>query len=72
MKNVHNMQLLEPTHYGDEDLPDRCLVHVALGLLALTNLLVEVTVVGILHDYAQVLVLVCECLFVGNDVRVLN
>lgn len=72
VKDVHDMQLLQASDNGYEYLPNYGFIHVTLWLLASANLLIEISVVSILHHYAQVFVLVSKCFFISHDVRVVN
>jgi hypothetical protein len=72
VKDVHHMQLLETSYHWDEDLPHDGFLQISLRLLTLAYFLIEVAVVGVLHDDAQVFVLISKSFFVGNDVGVFN
>ena len=70
VEDVHHMELPEASHHGNEDLPHSGLIHVGLTLLALPYFLIQIPIIGVLHNYAQILVLVRECLLVSHNVRV--
>ena len=64
------MESLQCLTHRNEDIPDNGLVHPAVTFLMFDYFLIQVTVIEVLHDYAQAARLVLkEGLFVTNYAR---
>ena len=50
MKDIDLMKRLETSNYLNDHLPDFILGYIFLGFLVLSDVLEEVTAVGVLHD----------------------
>ncbi len=72
MEDLQIVESLQAADHLDQYPPDLILLEVRLVLLVVHYLLVEIAIVRVVHDDAQVLFLLDEGLFVSHDVRVGN
>ena len=56
MENIEVVETFQPFNYLNYDLPDVLFLHPMLGLVALTNTLENISIIGILHNNAKLTV----------------
>ena len=56
MENIEVVETFQPFNYLNYDLPDVLFLHPMLGLIALTNTLENISIIGILHNNAKLTV----------------
>ena len=53
MENIEVVEAFQPFNYLNYDLPDVLFLHPMLGLIALTNTLENISIIGKLHNNAR-------------------
>ena len=56
MENIEVVETFQSFNYLNYDLPDVLFLHPMLGLVALTNSLENISIIGILHNNAKLTV----------------
>lgn len=57
MENIEVVETFQPFNYLNYDLPDVLFLHPMLGLVALTNTLENISIIGKLHNNAKLSVI---------------
>jgi hypothetical protein len=72
VEDLELVQRLQSFYQVDEDLPNQVLIESSLGLLVLHYLLIQVSVVSVLHHDVQELLVLQEGFLIGHHIWMLN